>query len=337
MKAAVFFRFSWLMLILLCGCDGNFTQVVEVNRKGIETKGVVFGLLSNSDIRDSVFFEQNYDRDKNGIALFNRIYVSHSSPSSQPQNVFYGGKVELRSESGDLDIQYFETDNKNTDKEPFFAVLSSFEPGNVYFLTARCEGQKSGPKEIQWTPVAAIDTMPLPVEIQIENAEVRHPDLEGTVSEGFIDIKIKDEPYRFNAYQVEISVIQNVTNENGLPYTIIIPAVVEGSEDRVNSEVFGTYHLNLMTQAAFNRQGQRRINFTFPANNSSFNRQKPVTLMIRLSNLSDNYLEFVTSSRQYYANGDNPFAEPTEIYSNIDNGYGIFAFSTRSFAEIIVE
>src|SRR5690606_41495250 len=117
MKAAVFFRFSWMMLILICGCDGNFTQVVEANRKGIEAKGVVFSLLSNSDIRDSVFFEQNYDRDQNGIVLFNRIYISNSSLSSQPQNVFYGGKAELRSESGASDIQYLNKCNANTAKQ----------------------------------------------------------------------------------------------------------------------------------------------------------------------------------------------------------------------------
>lgn len=49
------------------------------------------------------------------------------------------------------------------------------------------------------------------------------------------------------------------------------------------------------------------------------------TLKLRLLTLSNDYFEFATSYQKQRENSSNPFAEPTQVYSNITAGLGIFA------------
>jgi hypothetical protein len=48
-------------------------------------------------------------------------------------------------------------------------------------------------------------------------------------------------------------------------------------------------------------------------------------LKLRVLTLSSDYFEFATSYQRQKLNANNPFAEPTQVYSNIDGGLGIFA------------
>ena len=48
-------------------------------------------------------------------------------------------------------------------------------------------------------------------------------------------------------------------------------------------------------------------------------------LKVRFLTLSRDFFEFATSYQKQKLNNNNPFAEPTQVYSNIENGLGIFA------------
>jgi len=49
------------------------------------------------------------------------------------------------------------------------------------------------------------------------------------------------------------------------------------------------------------------------------------TILINIKGLSKDYYNFLISKIQYDQSGENPFAEPVNIYSNIENGYGLFS------------
>jgi hypothetical protein len=48
-------------------------------------------------------------------------------------------------------------------------------------------------------------------------------------------------------------------------------------------------------------------------------------LKVRFLTLSRDFFEFATSYQKQKNNSNNPFAEPTQVYSNIESGLGIFA------------
>ncbi|KAA3640405.1 MAG: DUF4249 family protein, partial [Bacteroidetes bacterium] len=55
---------------------------------------------------------------------------------------------------------------------------------------------------------------------------------------------------------------------------------------------------------------------------------------LELVNLSkDGYL-YLRSLEDYYNSEGNPFAQPATVYSNIENGYGIFALGAAEVIEI---
>ncbi len=56
-------------------------------------------------------------------------------------------------------------------------------------------------------------------------------------------------------------------------------------------------------------------------------------LSVRVLTLSRDYFEFATSYQKQKANANNPFAEPTQVYSNIQGGLGIFAGYSVSEAQ----
>ncbi len=49
------------------------------------------------------------------------------------------------------------------------------------------------------------------------------------------------------------------------------------------------------------------------------------TIIVGIKGISKDYYNFLISKIQYNQSNDNPFAEPVNIYSNIENGYGLFS------------
>lgn len=51
---------------------------------------------------------------------------------------------------------------------------------------------------------------------------------------------------------------------------------------------------------------------------------------IKVFRITEDEFKYIKSYNAYYYSGDNPFAEPANVYSNIKNGYGIFSLSTMA-------
>lgn len=58
--------------------------------------------------------------------------------------------------------------------------------------------------------------------------------------------------------------------------------------------------------------------------------------LISLKHVSEEYYQYYTTSRAQDVNGDNPFSTPVVVFSNIENGFGIFAGFTEKISTILL-
>lgn len=56
--------------------------------------------------------------------------------------------------------------------------------------------------------------------------------------------------------------------------------------------------------------------------------------LIRLEHITEDYYRYLKSRTANSNSSDNPFAEPVNLFTNVNNGYGIFTFYTTSEKEI---
>ena len=56
------------------------------------------------------------------------------------------------------------------------------------------------------------------------------------------------------------------------------------------------------------------------------------TAYLQVLYISETYYEYLKTARLHDETRENPFAEPLNVYGNVENGYGIFAgYSSRTF------
>lgn len=331
-----FYWFGLMMAIAAqLACDG-FTKVIDVDYSDHKTKGVIFSLLSNTDVRDTAFRRSSYFSSSESDGHSNRIYISNSVPPSS-WVFFYEAYVSLESEEDEFPLTFIDQINEPNIHSSFYAVQGAILPGKTYHIAAAFDPDAASSFVQEWTPVSATDTMPEVVPFSVENAQLEYYDgnIDGTPKGGYFDLKIDDEPGRTNVYLVEVSaIIQLDTTYSRFP--TVLYSYIEQSDKTTDLDLFENSRDDLFHEDDFTKDGRKRIRFRFSNNYGSYDREKPVLLLVRLSNLSDNYIRFQRSSQQYSINVDNPFAEPAEIYTNVDNGYGIFALATRTYAEIVI-
>ena len=70
---------------------------------------------------------------------------------------------------------------------------------------------------------------------------------------------------------------------------------------------------------------------------SNYNAPEQTSFYIQVLHVSETYYEYLKSARLHESTQSNPFAEPVSVYSNVENGYGIFAgYSSQTF-ELVLE
>ena len=65
--------------------------------------------------------------------------------------------------------------------------------------------------------------------------------------------------------------------------------------------------------------------------NGKLNSEKTLSLTLYLHNISKSYYYYRTSLELYVDASRNPFAQPVQVFSNINNGFGIFAGAQISY------
>ncbi|WP_236976035.1 DUF4249 family protein [Membranihabitans maritimus] len=318
------------LIWFLTACDGSFTREIELDFSDHEYKGVLFSFLSNSDDRDTLFIRRYFNnrRSRNN----NRIYLSYSFPPIYRGGLFIEGVVKLATEEGEVlptPFVKYEPGTGHSIDEFFHKVEGEMEPGMAYSIHAQFLNNPDGRPSPEWPPVVARDTMPLLTDFEVVDAGIDRPE-SGKSFGGFIEIKLEDVNEKLDFYNLDV--VCQVTREDG---TISYLHAYEENNSEEDFELFDEYSTVDFSEEDLTTNGKYRFRFYF----GSYDGRDPdgeFRIIARLSHLSDNYVKFYESSDQYQSNEGNPFAEPSEVYSNVENGYGIFALSANSFREVEV-
>ncbi len=59
------------------------------------------------------------------------------------------------------------------------------------------------------------------------------------------------------------------------------------------------------------------------------------TIYFRLYSITEDYFKYIQTLNLFYKNYNNPLAEPTQVYSNVEGGYGIFAGAAVSSDSLV--
>ena len=95
----------------------------------------------------------------------------------------------------------------------------------------------------------------------------------------------------------------------------------------------------LFNDLLFNGQ-KKALELEIPYENLSGNEAgynwsyKTLGVRVYLHNISRSYYYFRTSLELYQSASGNPFAQPVQVYSNIENGFGVFAGSQISYFDL---
>jgi hypothetical protein len=102
--------------------------------------------------------------------------------------------------------------------------------------------------------------------------------------------------------------------------------------NKFNSDGFeNTYEYLMIKDHNFNGQS---YSLTFTSTIWSMEPGMETTGEIRLLNTSEAFLNYRISYERYLRSNGNPFAQPTQVYSNVENGIGIFAGGTLTTWEV---
>lgn len=95
-------------------------------------------------------------------------------------------------------------------------------------------------------------------------------------------------------------------------------------------------------RAPFSDQNLNQLSFTIAKNVIYYpfyydpwgNAIKPVKLIVKVRSISQSLFLFANSEKIYDSTSDNPFSEPLNLYSNIQNGFGVFGARNAATFEL---
>ena len=181
---------------------------------------------------------------------------------------------------------------------------------------ADVNAEASIPEAVQMTHVAVGASTQLPSDQSANNSEIEY---ETKISLSFDDPVGED-----NYYQVNFSQVVEVSDGNLVLKSDTIPNVDFSSFDSdivnlrnitdggvlINGKDFDGLKKDLLFQPTFK----------FDSNN-----EDPVSIIVELRTVSKAYFDYYSSVYRQVNQGSDPFIQPVQIVSNIENGLGVFA------------
>lgn len=188
--------------------------------------------------------------------------------------------------------------------------------------------------------ITSTDSLPIPITINsVDTSTIIDPINENRLQ---IILNFDDPENSQNYYLIETSSVNEklvIENSDTLEYeldTILNQTMI------LTDEVFQDGSSPFREQGLFNDllfNGQNKNleleipndeywNFSDGSTEMSYKR---LSLTLYLHNISKSYYYYRTSLELYQNASGNPFAQPVQVYSNIDNGFGIFAGSQVSY------
>lgn len=153
-----------------------------------------------------------------------------------------------------------------------------------------------------------------------------------------LDVEIDDAKEK-NYYSLTGSVSFSIDYKNGqnqkvdiLGYTSVDPLLQKKGTVNVLNDKTQDKLVNYFADDTFNNT-KRKLRIKFLCNDYAYNKEeitkcKVEKIQIDVSTLSYSYYAYKLSIDQYIKNINDYFAEKTQIYTNVDNGLGVFAIRT---------
>jgi hypothetical protein len=188
-----------------------------------------------------------------------------------------------------------------------------------------------------YTSVNATNRIPTAVQINsIDTVSSTNSDGEDILE---TTINFQDPPANENYYMVEVLVkgtwideFEGDTIEFREPLRISCNDINVETINRFNSGGFENTYLYLMLKDE-NFDGEDYA-LTFSVINYAELKDLELFGEIRLVNTSEAYFNYLKSFNMYQRASGNPFATPVQVYSNVENGMGIFAGGTLTYWDV---
>lgn len=147
-------------------------------------------------------------------------------------------------------------------------------------------------------------------------------------------IRFDDNPNEINYYA--ITILQMAYYFNGMGYSASSTdgmctnqMEVRNGESDIEGNKCGI--IFLFDDKTFNGQ-----EFTFSADQYIFEDADCTTFVLSLRNISEDYFNYKLTNDLYNEIQPDPFSQPVQVYSNIENGFGIFAGYSISKQTIVI-
>ncbi len=243
-------------------------------------------------------------------------------PAPGPERLVTAASVELLSGGLIIDRLPF------LQRERVYASEIPLQAGKSYSLRVSAPGFET---------VHATDSAPPPVPTSIESYRIETSDPAPEDQEFMkitdlrITLKIQDPPGQENRYQIRVFAPER-SETYDMHFSTRDPSIIsanriedpvldDGVEPFVGSEPF-------FSDALFDGE-THEIELT---SSNLYVEAGPERIFCQVRYVSETYFRHLESALLHEHTRDNPFAEPASVYSNVQNGYGIFAgYSSMTF------
>ena len=211
---------------------------------------------------------------------------------------------------------------------------SALQAGETYSLRVTAPGFET---------VRATDTVPgpVPASVRFYLPHASSGSESGTGRDFSIELEIQDPPGEENYYQVSLFRVY-AGREDGDEARDLIPAYrLEEDFSTKDPSILADNSVDgsPFEEGAFEGKAPYFRDTLFDGGtheielSSDFDGDPDFSeIRLQVLHISEAYYEYLKTSRLHHDTLDNPFAEPLNVYSNVENGYGIFAgYSSRTF------
>ncbi len=291
-----------LILLIVCclSCnEDSFSKIVEFEIEEEDQKLVVLSQLVP-------------EVGENHIALSKTTSVV-SSDDRFPYVVDADIKI-VTPDQSDLQLDFTETIDGNNvaNEEAGIYIIPEYDflPGTTYSL------QVQHPDFDDITSTITTSSKP-----DVEAVEFRNNRLSEFQTEEFYTIKINDNPdevnyYRFNLFQT--------TFENGKDTIRYLQSIWFEENELLDGDI------NLLSDVAFQNNAKT---ITLEAYDFFTENTQIIKREVVVTSFGQELADYLQSVDLAFENEDNPFVEPSILYTNIENGLGIFTIGISTILE----
>ena len=256
-----------------------------------------------------------FTADSTWVAFVGRS-VGILEPMPEREMAVADATVELLKEGRVIDeLKFFQRDRV------YVWEKGALQAGESYLLRVSAPG---------FAAIEATDAIPTPVPTEIVSYLTRPSVRSDSRIKGDISIKleIQDPPGETNYYQIRMFAFFRSERLEGSFSTQDPSIIADNAADEPFTEF---YTAPFFKDTLFDGQ-THEIELS-----SNYNVPEHTRLFLQILDISETYYEYVKSAELHEFTQENPFAEPVSVYSNVENGYGIFAGYSSQIFELVLE